>query len=114
MKVKCNLDEFIPTPPYDLEILKLQCESSPHSRYLDYVDALLLTCHPKTLVASSNSKKDFEKVYILLSFSFSFSFLPSQNKSFFLMSIDMLHVNRVVLRITVYSHCSSNYFFEIK
>ena len=106
MKVKCNLDEFIPTPPYDLEILKLQCESSPHSRYSDYVDALLLTYHPKTLVASSNSKKDFEKVYILLSFSF--VFLPSQNKSFFLMSIDMLHVNRVVLRIKVYSHCSSN------
>uniref|UniRef100_A0A7N2R087 F-box domain-containing protein n=1 Tax=Quercus lobata TaxID=97700 RepID=A0A7N2R087_QUELO len=43
-KVKCNLDEFIPTPPYDLEILKLQCELSPRSRYSDYVDALLLTC----------------------------------------------------------------------
>ena len=75
MKVKCNLDEFIPTPPYDIEILKLQCVSSPPSGYSDYVDALLSTCHPKTLVASSNSNKHFAKVYILLSF-FDFSPLP--------------------------------------
>ena len=75
MKVKCNLDEFIPTPPYEIEILKLQCVSSPPSGYSDYVDALLSTCHPKTLVASSNSNKHFAKVYILLSF-FDFSPLP--------------------------------------
>ncbi|KAF3974096.1 hypothetical protein CMV_002551 [Castanea mollissima] len=58
----CNLEEFIPTTPYDLELLKLHVSSSPTS-YSDFVDGLLLTCHPKTLLVTSNSdsNKNFAK-----------------------------------------------------
>ena len=71
MKATCNLEEFVPTTPYDLELLKLRV-SSPLTSYSDFVDGLLLTCHPKTLLVTSDfdSNQNFAKVYVLLFFFF--------------------------------------------
>ena len=71
MKATCNLEEFVPTTPYDLELLKLRV-SSPPTSYSDFVNGLLLTCHPKTLLVTSDfdSNQNFAKVYVLLFFFF--------------------------------------------
>ena len=71
MKATCNLEEFVPTTSYDLELLKLRV-SSPPTSYSDFVNGLLLTCHPKTLLVTSDfdSNQNFAKVYVLLFFFF--------------------------------------------
>ena len=90
MKATCNLEEFIPTTPYDLELLKLRV-SSQSTSYSDFVNGLLLTCHPKTLLVTSDfdSNQNFAKVHVLLFFFFIFYFLflstsPPKINHFFL------------------------------
>lgn len=73
MNAVCNFEELLLTPSYDLQFLWLNL-CLPETSYLDFVNGLLLICHPKTLSIFSkrNSSEHFVKVYINFFLYFSF------------------------------------------
>ena len=78
MKVACNLEEFPPTPPYDLEFLRLNL-FPPSTGYSDIVNGLFLTFHPKTLLVYStknNVSCKNVRIYFFISFFSDSSSLP--------------------------------------
>lgn len=73
MNAVCTFEELLLTPSYDLQFLRLNL-CLPETGYLDFVNGLLLICHPKTLsvLSERDSSKPFVKVYINFFLYFSF------------------------------------------
>nr|POE57047.1 putative f-box/lrr-repeat protein [Quercus suber] len=61
MNAVCTFEELLLTPSYDLQFLRLNL-CLPETGYLDFVNGLLLICHPKTL--SVLSERDSSKPFV--------------------------------------------------
>lgn len=106
MKVACSLEEFLPTPPYDLEFLRLNLYP-PSTGYSDIVNGLFLTFHPKTLLVHSNVSCKDVRIYFFISFFSDSSSLPKYI-IFYYHFINMVQAYIELCSNTVYSHCFSN------